>query len=241
MMKIVISQSMYFPWVGFLEQIRLADVLVHYDDVQFSKGSFSNRVQVKTANGSRWLTLPLRDLRLGQRIDETLIDDRKNWRHQQRELLRQAYSGAPFCDDMLRLVDEVFAIRGNRLVDVTRASLRVLAEYFDLTDTCQFKDSTQIAAGGSSSQRVHDIVKAVGGTHYITGHGARHYLGHDMFEASGIAVEYMNYILTPYQQQHGAFTPYVTALDLVANCGPAGRQFIHSASIPWKEFIHGSH
>ncbi|NBX37756.1 MAG: hypothetical protein EBR10_11170, partial [Planctomycetes bacterium] len=51
-MRIVISQSMYFPWVGFLEQMSLADIFVVYDDVQFSKGSFTSRVQAKTAAGS---------------------------------------------------------------------------------------------------------------------------------------------------------------------------------------------
>ena len=48
-MKVVISQSMFFPWVGFLEQLKLADVYVFYDDVQFSKGSFTNRVRVKAS------------------------------------------------------------------------------------------------------------------------------------------------------------------------------------------------
>ena len=56
MTRVVISQSMLFPWVGLLEQMRLADVFVHYDDVQFSKGSFVNRVQVKTPDGVRWMT-----------------------------------------------------------------------------------------------------------------------------------------------------------------------------------------
>ena len=49
MTTVVISQPMFFPWVGMFEQIALADVYVHYDDVQFSKGSFTNRVQLKTA------------------------------------------------------------------------------------------------------------------------------------------------------------------------------------------------
>ena len=63
-MNLVISQSMYFPWVGMLEQIRLADVFMHYDDVQLARG-FYNRVQVKTAQGARWLTVPLRDKHQG--------------------------------------------------------------------------------------------------------------------------------------------------------------------------------
>ena len=55
------------------EQIRLADAFVHYSDVQFSKGSFVNRVQIKTSAGIRWLTVPLEKLKLGQRIDEVRI------------------------------------------------------------------------------------------------------------------------------------------------------------------------
>ena len=40
-MKVVITQSMLFPWVGMLEQIRLADILIHYDDVAFSEVVFN--------------------------------------------------------------------------------------------------------------------------------------------------------------------------------------------------------
>lgn len=48
-MKVVISQSMFFPGWVLLEQLKLADLYVFYDDVQFSKGSFTNRVQVKAS------------------------------------------------------------------------------------------------------------------------------------------------------------------------------------------------
>ena len=75
-MKIVISQPMFFPWVGLFEQIRLADIYVHYDDVQFSKGSFVNRVQIKTNKGTQWLTVPLQNLTLGQEIREVQLSQK---------------------------------------------------------------------------------------------------------------------------------------------------------------------
>jgi len=40
---------MFFPGWVLLEQLKLADLYVFYDDVQFSKGSFTNRVQVKAS------------------------------------------------------------------------------------------------------------------------------------------------------------------------------------------------
>ena len=68
--RVVISQPMYFPWAGILEQVRLSNVFVHYEDVQFTRGSFSNRVQVKTEKGMHWLTVPLKNFILGQQINK---------------------------------------------------------------------------------------------------------------------------------------------------------------------------
>lgn len=233
---IVISQSMYFPWVGLLEQIRLADVFVHYDDVQYSKGSFSNRVQVKGINGVNWMTLPLRDYHLGQRIDEVMLDERTDWRSKHREILRQAYLKAPFREEMLRLVDCVFAQNTATVADVSRQSMLELASYFGL-DKANFVSSRTLPIPGASSERVCDIVEHLKGDVYVTGHGARHYLNHGLFEGKGIAVEYMQYERIPYPQLHSDFTPYVTALDLVANCGVEGAAFIQSGTINWKEFV----
>ena len=98
-MRVVISQSMYFPWVGLLEQVRLADVFVHYDDVQFSKGSFVNRVQIKTAQGIEWMTVPGREVHLGQRIADVQVAPASQWTAKHLALLQRSFAGAPFAED----------------------------------------------------------------------------------------------------------------------------------------------
>jgi len=237
-MQVVISQSMYFPWVGFLEQLRLADVFVRYDDVQFSKGSFTNRVQIKTASGPRWLTVPLPGLHLGQCINTVQLDDRRDWRGQHRDQLAQAYRKAPYAAQMLSLVDAVFSQPVTTLSQLAHASTLALADYFGLTDDLRQYDVTSLNIPGNSSQRVLDVVRKVDGTVYITGHGARNYLDHAAFEQAGVAVQYMHYRRLPYPQLHGEFTPYVSALDLVANCGREGIRYIQSTTIAWKEFVN---
>jgi len=238
--KVVISQSTYFPWVGLLEQIRVADIFIHYNDVQYTRRGFYNRVQVKTMNGSKWLTVPVRDQHQGQNIDEVLIDDRVDWRSQHRNVLRQAYLKAPYRDEMLELVDEVFSGEYRLLADLSRESMLALSRYFKLTDSTKFLNSKDLNIYGSSSQRLHDLCLAVDADVYLTGHGARNYLDHVLFEQSKINVEYMKYCMRTYPQLHGDFTPYVTALDLLANCGKDGAQVICSESINWKEFINES-
>src|SRR6185437_13872514 len=93
-------------------------------------------------------------------------------------------------------------------------------------------------ADGTSSRRVLNIVLALGGSRYITGHGARQYLDHELFDRAGVRVEYMNYLKIPYAQLHGGFTPYVSALDLIANMGPSGASCIRSGTIYWKDFLN---
>lgn len=231
----VISQSMYFPWVGLLEQIRLADIFIHYDDVQYTRG-FYNRVQIKTAKGSRWLTVPLRNQHQGQRIDEVLIDNRIDWKAQHRDILKHAYFKAPYRDEMLSLVDRTFEKDCVTLAELTQESVLSLAEYFGLTKGTQFIKSADMKVGGASSQRLHDLCLSVKASVYVTGHGARNYLDHELFEKSGLSVFYMKYRMVPYRQLYGEFTPYVTALDLIANCGRERVDVICSEMIYWKDF-----
>jgi hypothetical protein len=233
---------MYFPWVGMFEQIRLCDVYIHYDDVQFSKGSFTNRVQIKTAGeeGFNWMTVPLKSLKLGAKINEVEIDYKKEWRNQHLALLKQAYKGAPFAADMMTIVDELFATQYVTIGDLSKRSMELIIKYFDLQQQKTFLVSSELPVQGSSTQRVFDLVKLCKGTVYITGHGAKNYLDHQLFEDNGIIVEYMDYRRMPYPQLHGPFNPHVSILDLIANTGKEGKNYIISTTKKWREFVHGS-
>ena len=236
MHTVVISQPFFFPWVGLFEQWRLADSFVHYDDVQFSKGSFCNRVQIKTARGMRWLTVPLQRWHLGQCIHDLVPDDRQPWRQRHRQLLHEAWEAAPFRQDAEAVVEAVYAAEYPNLAALAIASLESIADYFALERPARHV-SSQLHVPGRNSDRVLEIVRHLQGTRYVTGHGARNYLNHLSFEAHGIVVEYMDYQKRPYTQLHGPFTPYVSALDLIANLGPQGAEFIRSPTIGWRAFL----
>lgn len=238
-MRIVISQSMYFPWVGLLEQIKLANVFVHYDDVQFTRG-FYNRVEIKSESGIRWLTVPVKKHVRETNIDRIEVDDSKPWREAHRNELVQCYRSAPYFRDMMSVVDDAYSTRVTNLADVSRESLMALARYFGLEQGRRFLSSSSLNTPGRSSDRLFAICQKLGASTYITGHGARNYLDHELFESSGIEVEYMDYRKLPYPQLHGDFTPFVSGLDLIANCGKNGEKYICSGTVSWKEFTDGS-
>lgn len=240
MTNVVISQSMLFPWVGMLEQILLSDIFVHYDDVQFSKGSFTNRVQLKTANGTSWMTVPLKGHKLGQAINEVKVQPREKWMLKHLDCLRLSFSGAPYAIDAINLATEVYSREYENIGLLARQSMVSLANYYGLLKNTAVIDVTSMNIRGSSSARVLEIVKAVNGSCYISGHGALNYLNHDLFEESGIKVAYMDYESVRYPQNYGDFTPYVSSLDLIANCGPGGISHICSNAVYWKDFLSKS-
>lgn len=233
----VVSQPMYFPWVGMLQQIRLCDAYVYYDDVQFTRGFF-NRVQIKTAHGIRWLTVPLQGQKRGQLINEVRIDNGSDWRRSHRDQLVQAYADAPYRQDMLALVDEVYARDYDTIAQIAQASTDALVRYFpEIGADKPFLVSSAMNVGGSSSDRLMDLCAALRSDVYLTGHGARHYLDHEGFERRGVNVAYIDYELDAYPQAHGEFTPYVSALDLIACCGRAGLAHIRGRATPWRDFL----
>lgn len=237
-MNVVITQPMLFPWVGLLEQIVLADVLVNYADVQFSKGSFTNRVQIKEPAGTRWMTVPLEKFHLGARIDEVKPAVNVDWRAQHLRMLEQAYEDAPYAGDMLALVRTVYAVEYPNMGALALASMRAVCGYLGIELDSKFVDSPALNIPGRNTDRVLAIVRKLRGTKYITGHGAKNYLAHAEFEQHGITVEYMNYAMRPYPQLHGAFTPFVSSLDLIANHGTAGKQYLSPQTLNWREFTH---
>ncbi|MBT5322956.1 MAG: WbqC family protein [Verrucomicrobiales bacterium] len=234
MKTVVISQPMYFPWVGMLEQMRLADVFVHLDDAQFSKGGFFNRVQLKTAAGTPWFTVPLAENKRGQLLNEMRMAEH-DWRRKQLATLKQTYAAAPHVEEMLGLVESVFKNEHESLAALSAASVEMLAEFFEIIPK-EIQWSSAMGVEGTGSARVLAVCEALGAERYVTGHGAREYLNHESFEAAGIRVEYLDYQKREYPQLHGAFTPFVSALDLAANCGRAGREVIDSDTIYWKDF-----
>lgn len=235
MKRIVISQPMFFPWVGIFEQLRLANLFVHYDDVQFPQGrSFMSRVQIKTHNGIQWLTVPVVRGK-NQLIKDVLIDEAQDWRSRHLKTLQLSYAKAAFGNDMLSLVGEIYSLKTKYLSEFNIFAIEKIAEFFGLST--DFTVSSTYRTQTAGSEKLFDLMLLLEGEIYITGHGARNYLDHKLFENREIRVEYMDYKRNSYPQLHGAFDPHVSILDLIANAGRGGLEYINSPTKYWRDFI----
>lgn len=234
-MKVVISQPMYLPWAGLFEQIKLTDIFIHYDDAMFPMGrSFCSRVQIKIEEQLKWLTVPV--VRKSRTvINDTLIDYSKNWIKEHLIKIKLAYSKLKFYKDITEIVENAFNIKFINICDLNIYLIEKICDYLGIKT--KFVLSSAFNLNTSSSQKLLELCKVHDATEYITGHGAKNYLDHELFEKNNIKVKYMSYNIVPYCQP-GTFTPYVTILDLIANVGANAISHMGSAKIDWKKFVN---
>lgn len=233
MTRVVISQPMYFPWPGFFEQMMLADVYIWLDDAQFSKGSFTNRIQVNINGQRKWMTIPLEGKGTMMSIAE-LRPAGNAWIASHREMLRQSLSRFPAKAVALEIFDK--ATSEASLVDCLVQSAALPASFMGVVPG-KVRRSSEMAVPGTSWLRVLDLVKAVGGTTYITGHGAAAYMDHEAFEREGVSVEYMEYSKSSWGNEEDFVSPYVTILDLIAAEGKGAADRLLPRTVRWRQFL----
>lgn len=235
----VVSQPMYFPWCGVFDQIRLSDTFVFYDDVQLSRG-FYNRVQIKTDQGPKMITVPLAKRHRDQKINESLISYDENWVARHRSVIINAYRKTKYLADALSIFDEVTRRDHELLSQLATDSIMTAADYLGLNSDKKFILSSSLDVGGKSSQRLFDISHHLSAEIYLSGHGGLRYLNHEIFDSGGIEVRYMNYWFRTYDQMHGSFDPYVSMLDAIAHLGPSAAEILESTTLNWREAIERS-
>jgi hypothetical protein len=226
---------MFMPWIGLFEQVRLADVFIHYDDVQLPQGrSFMSRVQVQSVNGISWLTAPIDHAKSGRLLNETMLIQQKDWRRKHLNTIRHSYAKRPHFSLMFELAQEIYSQASNCLADFNIAGIEKVATWLGLAP--KFLRSSEMDVMGASTERLVGLCEAANCDVYITGHGALGYLNYQKFEEKGISVRYIDYRKVPYEQGHESFTPYVSILDAIANCGESTRDLLCSEAIYWRDF-----
>jgi hypothetical protein len=227
--NVVILQPSYIPWRGYFDQIGRADLFVFYDDVQYDKRGWRNRNQIKTAQGKQWLTIPVYS-RGNQTqnipIHQIRIVWDEPWNESHLKAIVQSYRKAPYFTRYLPLLETFYQRRDEYLADFTVDFTVALARELGNTRT-RFMRSSQISGiEGQKTDRLIQVLQAVGGTHYISGPSASDYIEKEKFEAAGITLEYMEYNYPEYPQLYPPFDPQTSILDLLFMTGPEAPNYI---------------
>ncbi|GAC1401731.1 MAG: hypothetical protein NVSMB64_00410 [Candidatus Velthaea sp.] len=122
------------------------------------------------------------------------------------------------------MLDELFALKSESLVDVSVCSIAALARAFGI-DTPMVRSSS-LAVPGDRNDRLLRLCEHFGATRYLSGKAAEVYLDVPRFERAGIEVAFQNYEHPVYAQTREPFVSHLSALDALLNLGPDARELI---------------
>jgi hypothetical protein len=226
-MLVAIHQPHYLPWLGYLHRMARADLFIMLDHVQFERGNYQNRTQVRVNGAPHWLTVPVQQRSQKERILDKAIDNTKRWGLAHFETLRRAYVSAGFFGTYAADLRAILDCDHQRLVDLNEHTLDFLRHAFDIR-TPLVKSSEIAGVEGAKSELVLNLCKAVGASGLLVGlGGSRNYLDRGAFAKAGIALEMQEFTHPVYNQRGGGvFNPGLSALDLLFNYGPAAGRIL---------------
>ena len=225
--KVAILQSSYIPWKGYFDLINQVDEFILYDDAQYTKNDWRNRNIIKTAQGPQWLTIPVRQARLGQTVRDTKVADAR-WAGKHWASVSQNYSKASHFGELGPRFEQLYlSMDSEYLSDVNYQFIRAVNESLGITTRIRWSSEFELVEG--RTERLIGICKQAGATEYVSGPAAREYFDMALARREQIEVSWMDYSGYPeYEQLHPPFDHKVSILDLLFNVGVSARQYMKS-------------
>lgn len=224
--KVLITQSSYWPWRGYFDNIALADQVLLLENVQYTKRDWRNRNRIKLANGVKWITVPVKSKgAYHQLIDEVKIDDH-HFIEKHLESIRHAYSQAAAFDLVFPHIENLMQSfkSTQQLSEINQKLIQWVCNYLEI------KTPINNAPEGLSedpTDRLIELVKQQKAQIYLSGPSAKDYLREEAFLKEGIELQYIDYADYPeYPQLHGNFVSQLSILDLLLNTGKNACQYL---------------
>lgn len=231
---IAIIQPCFVPWLGYFEQIALADIFVYMDDVQYTKKDWRNNNQLKSPYGVKNIIVPVSNASRSIQINQALISYASNWEEVLLNQINEWYRKAPYFKEIMDLITPTIRRKHVRLVDLNYDLNKKILDYLDIKTPIYCSSSIE-RKSNNKNDRIVEICKNFPGVGTLfDGKKAQDFLDTDYFKEKGINVIFQNYQHRPYPQLWSDFVPYMSVLDLLFNCGKSGIDFIVSTMLEQK-------
>lgn len=208
-----IHQPNFFPWLGYFDKIKKADIFVFLDDVQNQKTGSSNfnKVNLNYFGQKKYYTCPIKRFSGLTPINKIEFSD-INWKvnflnviknyYRNSKNFKQAYT---MIQDLLMGPDNTYLCDFNiKVIQHITLMLGLKVEFVLKSKLCMRQTS--------STQMLIEVCKAVGADTYLCGGGASAYQKDDLFNENRINLLYQNFKPTPYGDKEN-FIPGLSVID----------------------------
>lgn len=227
-MIISIIQPCFVPWLGYFEQIALADYFVYLDDVKYTKQDWRNNNQLKSNNGLGKIFVPVQKTNEQTLINQALISYNEKWEQKLINAISPWYIHAPYFTEILNLIKSVIFNKYEKLVDLNFNLNNAFLKYLEIKTPIYFASDIPKTTN-DKNLRLLEICKHFDNVDiFYDGKKAANFIDAELFKKNGVTLVFQDYIQTQYQQLWGDFLPYMSVIDALMNCGKNTKKIILS-------------
>jgi len=228
-MIVSIHQPNYLPWLGFFDKIKRSDLFVIFDDVQFPRGKkhFGHRNQIKTSNGAKWLSVPIKNKSDMVMFNGTLINYETTWQNDHCNLIKSNYQKSPYFNDYYQDIENIIMTEYKSLTELSTDLIRYFMTQLDIRTTIAYSSELS-ESWEKGDDKIFSILDNTNATGYLTGSGpgSKKYIKEEDFNRLGINLQWQNYECKKYNKLFGDFIPYLSVVDLLFNHGEKSGEVI---------------
>lgn len=220
-MKLAIMQPYFLPYIGYWQLINYVDVFVIYDNIEYSKRGWINRNRYLLNGEAAYITVPLVK-------DSDFLDIRNRkvseefWKGRIKNQLIAAYRKAPYFDDTINVIDQIYKSSDNNLYTFLKYTIQIVLEVLQIGTKIVTSSEITEDRSKTGKDRVIDICHQIGADNYINPIGGVDLYDKKEFNLSGISLEFLSANLTPYDQFGKIFVPALSIVDVLMFNGVQG-------------------
>jgi hypothetical protein len=206
-------QPNYLPWLGFFDKMAKCDIFIIEDNLLYEHNGYVNRNRIKTAQGAKWLTVPVKHAGHQLPINQVKIANtgESDWATRHWLTLKHNYIKAPYWNKYKDFFEETYSRRWDLLINLNMHLIWGLMRFLNVETPLVM--ASNIEACGKKSDLILSQCKAVNADVQLSGTGARNYLQVDRFEEDGIKVVFQDFKYPQYLQLQGGFIPNLSVVD----------------------------
>ncbi len=206
-------QPNYLPWLGFFDKLRRADIFIIEDNLQFERQGFTNRNRILTADGVRWLSVPIEHANKSMLINEVKIANKgePNWGRKHWLTIKHGYCKAPFWNDFADFFEGTYEREWDLLIDLNMHLIKGIMGFLAIDKPLVF--SSALGVEGKKTELIVAQCKKVGADVQLAGDGCKNYIEQALFEREGIKLVFQDFRQPIYAQLNGGFTSNLSVID----------------------------
>jgi len=215
-MTVGIMQPYLLPYIGYWQLLKLVDVFVIYDNIEFSKSGWFHRNYFLIGGDKKLFTISLKkDSNSLDVINRFLAEDSEKQIQKTLMQIKSAYRKAPYFDTVYPILQDIFSNKEKNLFGYIFFSIEKICQYLGINTKIVRSSNIKINHNLKAQAKVIAINKALKAKAYINTIGGRGLYDKNSFSAEAIDLKFIEPKLIEYKQFNTPFQSHMSIIDIM--------------------------